>query len=91
MLAATYSRGLNNIFPLQTKKGFYKSLLIFDLVNNLSFIIFHHFFLCPSDIEFKQTFICEVLRVLFTNFFATFLFAKFFTYVKVRDRMLNQQ
>ena len=79
MLAATYSRGLNNISPLQTKKGFYKSLLIFDLVSNLSFIIFHHFFLC------------EVLRVLFTNFFATFLFAKFFTYVKVRDRMLNQQ
>ena len=46
--------------------------------------------MCPSDMQFKQTFICEVLRELFTNFFATFLFAKFFTYVKVRVRMLNQ-
>ena len=46
--------------------------------------------MCPSDMQFKQTFICEVLRGLFTNFFATFLFAKFFTYVKVKVRMLNQ-
>ena len=47
--------------------------------------------MCPSDMQFKQTFICEVLRGLFTNLSATFLFAKFFTYVKVRVRMLNQQ
>ena len=84
---------LNSISPLWTKKGFYKSLLIFDLVNNLSFIVFHYwlFFLCPSDMEFKQTFICEVLKGLFTNFFATFMSAKFFPCVKVKVRMLNQQ
>ena len=47
--------------------------------------------MCPLDMQFKQTFICEVLRGLFTNLSATFLFAEFFTYVKVRVRMLNQQ
>ena len=52
MMTATYSVGLNNMFP--------------------------------SDMQFKQAFICEALIGLFTNFFATFLFEKFFAYVKVR-------